>query len=216
MRNIRAEQRNNRNGNRDDESDAWPKLKIPYPTGGDMNVHLRKLQRKCITTSSSVWTKGDKEMSMPNIFPDDDGSAGSYPEPSELVLPTAEELADPARKDVAMVRFRSSYEAVERQKLYIITEKNIIMSAIKESLNDTTKDILRQTKLGRELLLSKNQPLELINLLRATDFSREGLFSVDALEKFHKAVSKSSVIKILDSITTSHYMIGTNVSMLKW
>ena len=149
-------------------------------------------EKYVIKESSYAWVHEGEEMKMANIFPDELGIPGSYPTPVEVIQPTAQELADPAAKDVALYWFKSSSDNRTKQELYILSEKAIIMSMLKDSLTETTKDTLRQSLNGRELLLSRNRPLEFINLLMSTDFSKDGVFSIDPLERYHKALSKYS------------------------
>ena len=73
---------------------------------------------------------------MSNIFPNENGTPGNYPEPIEEIKPTAAEMADPALKDIAMHLFKTSKDNSDRQKLYILSEKSIIMSMLKESLTE--------------------------------------------------------------------------------
>ena len=169
--------------------EAGPWLSMPYPTAEQIRKHLLKCEAYVIRESGYAWVKAGKEMKMANIFPDETGKPGEYPTSIDEVVPTDAEMADPTKKEIAMHRFKQSSDNKQRQELYIVSEKAIIMSMLKDSLTETTKDILRQNATGRTLLLSKNEPLEFINLLTSTDFSREGIFSVNPLERYHKALA---------------------------
>ena len=170
--------------------EASPYLSSPYPTPEMVRRHLDLAKQYTMRNSERTWTVNGVMQMMANIYPDAQGRSGNYPVPVKPIDPTEEEMADPLRKMKAESMWKASYKEANLQENYIVNQKVVQAAMLKGSLCESIKDTMRKTKTGRDALDSTNDPLSIINVLIATDFSRDSMLAIDPVERFSLALSR--------------------------
>ena len=164
--------------------EASPYLSSPYPTPEMIRRHLELAKQYTMRNNERSWTVKGVKQRMANIYPDAQGRSGSYPIPIEPIDPTDEDMADPIRKMKAESKWRASFKEAEWQSRYIETQRGVQAAMLKGSLSEGIKDTMRKSESGRQALESLDDPLDIINVLIATDFSRDSLLAIDPVERF--------------------------------
>lgn len=188
--------------------EASPYLSSPYPTPEMVRRHLDLAKQYTMRNSERTWIVNGVMQMMANIYPDAQGRSGSYPVPIKPIDPTDDEMADPLRRMKAESTWKASFKEANIQESYIVNQKVVQAAMLKGSLCESIKDTMRKSKIGRDALDSTNDPLSIINVLIATDFSRDSILAIDPVEKFSLALCR-----YYDKTLTSQ---GANESLEDW
>ena len=126
--------------------------------------------------------------SMLLIFPD--GSiAGRYPIPIGILEPVTVAGEAAFEREKKIIKWKNEMSTVESQKKSIINGKLCLSGEFKIGIGHEIQDVMRRQAVGREALDSKD-PLAIINVLIATNFSPKATFAASPLVKYEEAIER--------------------------
>ena len=126
--------------------------------------------------------------SMILIFPDG-SKAGRYPVPINVQEPASNVGEAVFEREKKIIKWKNEMQFEESQKKSIINGKLSYSGEFKIAIGNEIQDVMRRQVAGREAL-DGNDPLAIINVLIATDFSTRATVAASPLVKYEEAIER--------------------------
>ena len=116
-------------------------------------------------------------------------TAGRYPIPITVLEPVAVAGEVAFEREKKIVKWKNDMNTCDKQKRSIVNGKLSYSGELKLAIGNEIQDVMRRQAAGRDAL-DGNDPLSILNVLIATDFSPKATVAASPLVKYEEAIER--------------------------